>query len=108
MYQDGSKISLYAMLDSKNDRVYNVFMSPDDRTATLFILRQHKQVFLELPNEEQRNSFLEELKQDSVVKLGDINCLARNLENDYKVVFSFSMYDMSNFWKLIENKEGEK
>lgn len=57
MYQDGSKISLYAMLDSKNDRVYNVFMSPDDRTATLFILRQHKQVFIELPNEEQRNSF---------------------------------------------------
>lgn len=106
MYNDSSKIDLYAMLDSKNDRVYNVFMSPDDRSAVLFILRNHKKVFLELPNEELRNNMLEELKADSIVKLGSVNTLARQLENDYKIIFSFSMYDMKEFWNLLK-KEGE-
>ena len=81
-------LKIYAVLDKSNSVVSNVYLSTDNAEAGRFMYNQLKAIYNEVPKQ-LRHDFLDRVHASCIVKLGEIDCLKKELSNDYNVICDF-------------------
>lgn len=84
-------IKVYAVLSKKHDVISNVFLSNSDAQAGTFMLQQLDSIYKEVPDKLKLN-FLEDVRNNAVVKIGEISPESKQMINDYNCILDLFDY----------------
>lgn len=97
-------LKVYAVLDKNSNVVSNIFLSTDNAEAGRFMYNQLKVIYKEVPNQ-LKTDFIDRVHGSCIVKLGEIDCLKKELSNDYNVICDFFDVDFVEVKEDVRSEE---
>lgn len=98
-------LKIYAVLDKENNVISNVYLSTDDAQAGRYMLNQLKAIYNEVPKQ-LKGDFIDRVHRTCICKVGEIDCLKKELFNDYNIIcdfFDVDFEELDNNGRIEEN-----
>lgn len=97
-------LKLYAVLDKSSDVCSNVFISSGDVEAGRFMVQNFKEIYKDVPKD-LKSDFQERINNTCIVKLGEIDLVAKNVIKDYNLICDFNGFKFDDEVKTNESRE---
>lgn len=88
-------IKVYAVLSKKHDVISNIYLSTSDAQAGAFMLKQIDDIYNEVPDK-LKASFLDDVRNNAIVKIGEISPETKQMINDYNCILDLFDYRVSD------------
>ena len=93
-------LNIYALEEQETHVLTSFWVSPDDRSASTYMLDNLENIFNEVP-ENERDSFVSRIRKANIVRVGSINLLSHELTTDF-----CCLVDLKDFRKEVNKDNG--